>query len=224
MGSNHQAPIIQLDHLTVRNRRTGALLLEIPHFEVKRGESVAITGPSGSGKSTLLKALALLTADNLDLEGTYLLEGKPARDMDPIALRRQVSYCFQNPLLFGETVEDNLAFPYQIRGMAFDRDRALALLVQSGLSEAYLYKAVGHLSGGERQRVALIRNLLILPKLLLLDEITSSLDEATGQSIMNWLWDWRAKEGLTLLLVSHKKEDQAMADRAFPLSTTTKEA
>ncbi|MDD7732393.1 MAG: ATP-binding cassette domain-containing protein [Firmicutes bacterium] len=210
-------PLVLLDRVTVKDKKKDRVILEVPHFRLDRGETVAITGPSGSGKSTFLKLLALMTNDKLEVEGTYLLEGEPVGDMDPTHLRREVSYCFQNPLLFGETVADNLAFPYEIRGLDFDRDHALDLLVQSGLSKEDLYKGVGQLSGGERQRVALIRNLLFLPKILLLDEITSSLDKENSQNIMAWLWDLRAKEDLTFLLVSHDPEDRAMADRSFPI-------
>lgn len=212
-----QNPLVLLNGVTVKDKKTGRLILEVPHFCLGRGETVAITGPSGSGKSTFLKLLALMTNDNLEVEGTYLLEGSLVGDMDPTLLRREVSYCFQNPILFGETVADNLVFPYEIRGLDFDRDHAMDLLAQSGLSREYLYKGVGQLSGGERQRVALIRNLLFLPKILLLDEITSSLDKENSQNIMAWLWDLRAKEDLTFLLVSHDPEDRTMADRSFPI-------
>ena len=208
-------PLVLLDRVTVKDKKRGRVILEVPHFRLDRGETVAITGPSGSGKSTFLRLLALMTNDNLEVEGTYLLEGEPVGDMDPTLLRREVSYCPQNPLLFGETVADNLAFPYEIRDLDFDRDHALDLLVQSGLSREDLYKGVGQPPGGERQRVALIRNLLFLPKILLLDEITSSLDKENSQNIMAWLWDLRAKEDLTFLLVSRDPEARTMADRSF---------
>ena len=91
--------------------------------------------------------------------------------------RRASSYCFQQPTLFGETVADNLAFPYQIRKQVMDTKRVVTALNNVGLSERTLHQPIIELSGGERQRVALIRNILFLPKVLLLDEVTAGLDE-----------------------------------------------
>src|SRR5699024_1333948 len=114
------------------------------------------------------------------------LDGQPIESYDPIMYRRQVSYCFQQPTLFGETVADNLAFPYQIRKQVMDTQRVVTALNNVGLSERTLHQPIIELSGGERQRVALIRNILFLPKMLLSDEVTAGLDENNKQIVHAW--------------------------------------
>lgn len=87
-------------------------LLSHISFTVAPGEFVTITGPSGSGKSTLLLLLATLLTPT---EGQIIFAGKPQQDYEKTVYRRLVSYCYQQPSLFGNTVADNLAFPFQIR-------------------------------------------------------------------------------------------------------------
>ncbi len=87
--------------------------------------------------------------------------------------RQKVSYCFQQPTLFGETVYDNLLFPFTVRQEAFNQEKVVALLQQVKLPAAYLEKKIAELSGGERQRVALLRNIIFVPDVLLLDEVTT---------------------------------------------------
>ena len=83
----------------------------------------------------------------------------------------KVSYCFQQPVLFGDTVADKLDFPFEIRKEPVKRQHEIELLKHVNLSSSYLEKPIADLSGGEKQRVALIRNLLFKPKVLLLDEL-----------------------------------------------------
>ena len=93
-------------------------------------------------------------------QGQINFQGKDVAQLDPISYRRQVSYCFQQPSLFGTTVADNLRFPFELRDEPFNQQQAVELLWQVDLDESYLNKKIETLSGGEKQRVALIRNLL----------------------------------------------------------------
>lgn len=206
-------PLLYVRDLRVTEEQGGTCLLTLPALDLYPGECVSIVGPSGAGKSTLLKSLARLTMANLQVSGTYLYEGQDAYAIPVMNLRQSVSYCFQNPLLFGESVRDNLAFPAAIRKTSFDEARACRLLCQSGLSADFLDRPISQLSGGERQRIALIRNLMVMPRVLLLDEITSSLDQENAQKIWAWLGACRDRFRLSYIFVSHDPAEQAMADR-----------
>lgn len=178
---------------------------------------LAITGPSGSGKSTLLKYLAQLQSPNLKTDGEYLFKGQNVMDLDPIKLRQDISYCFQSPTLFGETVRDNLQFGYDIRNLDFDEVKAKELLGHVELPTSYLDKDISTLSGGEKQRVALIRNVQFRPDVLLLDEITSALDAHTQRTILAWLDTYRKENNVTIVMVSHNENEQNLADRKIEL-------
>lgn len=130
--------------------------------------------------------------------------------IDPVTYRRSVSYCFQQPSLFGEKVADNLSFPYEIRKQAVDRERILRLLHEVSLEADYLDKDITSLSGGEKQRIALIRNLIFLPKVLLLDEVTTGLD-GDNKAIIHQLIERVHQQGVTVIQVTH---DQSEIDKA----------
>lgn len=196
--------------LTVSKR---TLLAHIS-FTVAPGEFVTITGPSGSGKSTLLLLLANLLTPT---QGQILFSGRPQETYDKTAYRRLVSYCYQQPSLFGETVADNLAFPFQIRQEQVDHDRMVNALAEVNLPDDMLDKPITELSGGEKQRVALIRNLIFTPKVLLLDEITTGLDadskDTVHQVINNFM-----KQGVTIITVTHDESELAAADRLITIA------
>lgn len=207
--------IIKVDNLSIANERQ-AIINQLS-FEIQQGEFVSITGQSGSGKSTVLKFLAQLNDPTLKVSGSYQLLGKDVNDYSPIELRQIVSYFYQTPSLFGDTVRDNLAFPYEIRHEEFDEQRAIEMLNNVNLSQSFLDKNIKSLSGGERQRVALIRNLMYPSKVLLLDEISSALDFNTRQIIWSWLERYRQEHGATILMVSHLDEEHEMTDRKIEI-------
>lgn len=188
----------------------GKKILEDIQFTVENGEFISITGPSGSGKSTLLKIIATILSKT---RGELIYEGRSIEQVDPVEYRKEVSYCFQSPVLFGDTVRDNLSFPYEIRQMAFDQQKAADYLGMVGLPEDYLDKPINALSGGEKQRIALIRNVLFQPKILLLDEVTSALDEENRQIIWHWLQEMRSTTEMTILMISHNEAEAALADK-----------
>ncbi|EKQ05855.1 ATP-binding component of an ABC superfamily transporter [Lacticaseibacillus casei A2-362] len=200
---------IQNVGLTV-SRRT---LLANISFKVAPGEFVTISGPSGSGKSTLLLLLATLLTPT---EGQIIFSGKPQQEYETTAYRRMVSYCYQQPSLFGETVEDNLAFPFQIRQKPVNHDRMVKALADVNLPADMLTKNITELSGGEKQRVALIRNLIFTPKVLLLDEITTGLDAATKDTVHQVMANF-TKQGVTIITVTHDESELAAADRLITI-------
>lgn len=187
-----------------------AHILHDVDWEIPAGAHVTLTGPSGSGKSTLLRIMASMISKT---SGELLFANQPIESYDPIMYRRQVSYCFQQPTLFGETVAENMAFPYQIRKQAVDHAHILDALTYVGLSERTLQQAVTDLSGGERQRVALIRNILFLPKILLLDEVTAGLDEANREIIHTWLRHLNGDRHVTTIMITHDATEIAAADQ-----------
>lgn len=188
----------------------GQKILEDIRYDINEGDFISIGGPSGSGKSSLLKIIATIISKT---DGEILYKELPLDQYEPTQYRKEVSYCFQSPVLFGKTVKDNLSFPYEIRQMEFDKEKAVTLLNTLGLSESDLEKEVKFLSGGEKQRVALIRNMLFEPKVLLLDEVTSALDDANRTIIWNWLRTLKKNGTYTILMVTHNDKEASLADK-----------
>ena len=199
--------IFELDNLGLVSPEK--MILEGISLSIKEGEHLTITGPSGSGKSSLLKLLAALVSPS---SGLLFYQGQDLGELDPVAYRREVSYCFQQPVLFGQTVRDNVAFPFEIRQIPFDQERVLTALARLDLGPEFLDKPIKDLSGGEKQRVALVRNLLFEPKVLLLDEVSSGLDEKTKILLRTFLKDLH-QEGVTLIEVTHDQQEIEAAER-----------
>jgi putative ABC transport system ATP-binding protein len=174
-------------------------------FEVRTGERLALARPSGAGKTLLLRALAGL--DRMD-EGELTLEGVPFRQWSPPAWRSRICYLHQSPALLPGTVEENLRRPFLLevhRGRSFDRDLAATYLEALGREPSFLAQRASTLSGGEAQILALVRALQMLPRILLLDEPTASLDrETAGRAealIEQWLSQGRDR---ALVWTSHE--------------------
>ena len=192
----------------------GNTILQHVEFCLSPGEFKLITGPSGCGKSTLLKIVASLLSPT---EGTVLFEGNDIATLSPERYRQQVSYCVQTPSLFGETVYDNLIFPWQIRQQTPEPNKFIADLARFGLAQETLTKSINELSGGEKQRVSLIRNLQFLPKVLLLDEITSALDEANKRNVNDIIHRYASEQNIAVLWVTHDANEIAHADDVITL-------
>lgn len=172
-------------------------------FTVEQGDFLTLVGPSGAGKSTILKLIASLISPT---GGEIIYQGKNIKDLNPINYRREVSYCFQEASLFGKTVRDNLAFPYEIRKQSVDEQHLSSLLKKVDLSDDFLDKEITSLSGGEKQRVGLLRNIVFLPKVILLDEVTTGLDDASKQIVHDLIASLR-KQGITLMQVTHDQSE-----------------
>ena len=203
--------IFELDNLGLVSPEK--IILEEISLSIEKGEHLTITGPSGSGKSSLLKVLAGLVSPS---SGRLFYQGQDLEDLDPVSYRREVSYCFQQPVLFGQTVRDNMAFPFEIRQILFDQKTVLAALARLDLGPEFLEKPIKELSGGEKQRVALVRNLLFEPKVLLLDEVSSGLDEKTKTLLRTFLTDLH-QAGVTLIEVTHDQREIETAGRLLTI-------
>ena len=191
---------------------TGTLtILRDIDFSLRQGETAAIVGASGSGKSTLLSIIAGLDTPT---RGTVFIDGVDlfARDEDQrAALRAQkLGFVFQSFQLLGNlTALENVMLPLELAGRRDARSAATAMLQRVGLGER-----LGHypkvLSGGEQQRVALARAFVVQPAVLLADEPTGSLDFATGEKVMELMFELNREQGTTLVLVTH---DRGIAQR-----------
>jgi putative ABC transport system ATP-binding protein len=197
---------------------TAVRALDSVSLTVARRESVAIMGPSGSGKSTLLHLLGALdvpTSGEIELGGERF-DGLP--DVELTRLRRErIGFVFQFfNLLPSLTAEENVLLPALIAGRrgAEVRDRARALVERVGLG-ARAHHMPGELSGGEQQRVSIARALLMQPEIVLADEPTGNLDTRATESVLDLLRELNAKEGQTLVIVSHDPAAAATAGRVI---------
>ncbi|AMG66265.1 iron efflux ABC transporter ATP-binding subunit FetA [Providencia stuartii] len=189
-------------------------ILDKVQFDLSAGEFKLITGPSGCGKSTLLKIISSLLSP---ASGQIIFNGNDYSTISPEEYRQQVSYCTQTPSLFGATVYDNLFFPYQIRKLPFNKDKIYKDLGYFSLPDSILEKGINELSGGEKQRISLIRNLQFLPKILLLDEITSALDEANKVKVNELIHQLATQQNIAILWVTHDQDEIAHADDIITL-------
>lgn len=205
--------IISVEHIfKAVTDSTGTLeILSDIHFALDARETVAIVGASGSGKSTLLSIMAGLDTPS---SGTVYLAGQDLFAIDEdarAALRaRKVGFVFQSFQLLGNlTALENVMLPLELDGRKDARKAATEMLERVGLSQRlHAYPKV--LSGGEQQRVALARAFVVHPAVLLADEPTGSLDFATGEKIMELMFDLNRELGTTLVLVTH---DRGIASR-----------
>lgn len=188
-------------------------IIENVSFTVEKGEHITLIGPSGGGKSTLLKLVASLLTPT---SGDICLEGNAQSTFLPNDYRQEVSYCFQQPVLFGRTVYDNLLFPFTIRKKEFDKQKACDWLEQAALPAIFLEKEITGLSGGEKQRIAFIRNLLFLPKILLLDEVTVGLD-AKNKEVIHQLIHTLKEKDRTIIQITHDTEEIKQAQRLLTM-------
>ena len=186
-------------------------------FELAPGKTLALTGESGSGKSTVLHIAGGLEAPS---SGAVQLVGRDLTDMDDAqraAMRRsEVSLVFQQfNLIPSLTVASNISFQAALSGRV-DRAYNERLVNALGLS-AQLHKYPEALSGGQQQRVAIARALAAKPKLLLADEPTGNLDEATADGVLDQMLSLVAETGAALMLVTHSPKIAARMDRELHL-------
>lgn len=202
----------------VRFAHAGRPVLDGLSLVIPRARITALTGPSGVGKSTLADILAGLHRPS---GGRVLVDGCDLLTLDLAAWRRMIGYVPQDVSLFHTTVLDNVALG---EGGAGEEAVAAALeaagawsfveLLQDGLHHVVGERGQG-LSGGQRQRIAIARALLHRPRLLILDEATTGLDEATEREICATVERLAREQDLTVLAISHQPAWQAVADRVY---------
>ncbi|AUI71825.1 ATP-binding cassette domain-containing protein [Companilactobacillus alimentarius] len=178
-------------------------ILKDINLEIEKGKYVTFVGPSGSGKSTLMRILAsMITATS----GEVRFDGKKIETYEPTNYRQRVSYAFQQPTLFGKSIRDNLEFPFEVRNSNFDEEKVIDYLKMVNLDASYIDKSVNDVSGGEKQRIALIRNLLFPPEVLITDEVTAGLDVENKRIVHKMLQEFN-QQGLTILRVTHDESE-----------------
>ena len=174
-------------------------------LEVVQGDYIAIMGPSGSGKTTLMNIIGCLDRASL---GTYLFEDEDISEMNDDALSdlrlNKIGFVFQNfNLLSSETAQENVALPLIYAGIDKEKrnQRAIDVLNKVGLQDRISFKP-SQLSSGQKQRVAIARAIINNPKILLADEPTGALDQASGKQVME-LFKSLNDEGVTIIMITH---------------------
>ena len=207
--------ILELSHI-YKNYQSGSLevpVLKDVNLTIEEGEYLAIMGPSGSGKSTLMNIVGCLDTPT---SGTMILDGEDVSKLSDNAMAdvrlRKLGFIFQSfQLLPYETALENVALPLTYAGVsrAERRERAAEALKRVGLEERMNFIPT-QLSGGQKQRVAIARAMINRPKLLLADEPTGALDQASGRQVME-LFESLNEEGVTVMMITH---DANVAKRA----------
>ncbi|MFT4266213.1 MAG: ATP-binding cassette domain-containing protein [Xenophilus sp.] len=213
-------PIVSVEHVFKSvTDSTGTLdILRDIDFTLGARETAAIVGASGSGKSTLLGIVAGLDTPT---RGTVRIGGEDLFALDEderAALRgRRIGFVFQSfQLLASYTALENVMLPLETAGRKDARRAAADMLVRVGLAQRLShYPRV--LSGGEQQRVALARAFVVQPQLLLADEPTGSLDFATGEQVMQLMFELNREQGTTLVLVTHDRGIAARCERRITI-------
>lgn len=189
-------------------------MLEILHdisFKIDQGTTTAIVGTSGSGKSTLLGLLAGLDTPT---SGKVIIDGVDiyalTEDQRALLRKEKIGFVFQSFQLLGHlTALENVMLPLELRNDKEAEKKAKEMLARVGLNNR-LNHFPKYLSGGEQQRVALARAFVTQPPLLFADEPTGSLDTATGQQVMDMMFEMNREYHSTLILVTH---DLSIADK-----------
>nr|WP_111298519.1 ABC transporter ATP-binding protein [Paracoccus saliphilus] len=186
-------------------------------FVLERGTMLALTGESGSGKSTLLHLIGGLDTADSGVVAVNGVDLTPLDDAGRAAFRRgRVGVIFQQfNLIPSLTVAANIAFQARLAGR-HDKNRVIALTDRLGLRD-HLHKYPEQLSGGQQQRVAIARTLAPQPDLVLADEPTGNLDEATADTVLSLLQDLVAETGAGLVLVTHSERLAARLPRRLHL-------
>ncbi len=164
------------------------------------GEITTLVGPSGAGKTTLLKLCNWLLSPN---DGHIMVHDQDIHDYDPVELRRKVGMALQSAPMIDGSVHKNLALPLELQGKRLPDIQAIDLLNDVGLSEDFLQRNSRELSGGQRQKVSIARTLVNHPQILLLDEITSSLDQVSQKEIEDLIVKINRKYGVTIVWITH---------------------
>jgi lipoprotein-releasing system ATP-binding protein len=215
-------PVLQTRDLT-RSFVQGDVTIEVLRgvdLDVQPGEIVALLGPSGSGKSTLLQAVGLLEGG---FSGSIMIDGKEVSKLDDdgrtVVRREMLGFVYQfHHLLPDFDARENVVIPQLVKGADAPeaRRRAEELLTSLGLGQRLDHRPA-KLSGGEQQRVAVARALANRPPLVLADEPTGNLDEATADTVLGEFLSLVRGEGSAALVATHNERMAAKMDRVVRL-------
>ncbi|XP_043939235.1 ABC-type oligopeptide transporter ABCB9-like [Protopterus annectens] len=218
------APETLTGHIEFKNvsfsypNRMDTPVLKNISFELKPGEITALVGPSGGGKST---CVYLLERFYEPVSGEILLDGRPVNEYEHKYFHRKMALVSQEPQLFARSVEENIA--YGLKKTSSDdiilaSKQANAHTFISALKDQYQTDAGdkgGQLSGGQKQRIAIARALLRDPKILILDDATSSLDTESEHMVQKALYNGKQKQ--TILVIAHRLSTVEMVDKIIVL-------
>ena len=192
--------VLYIDNLTKKyGKKT---VLDIKSLSIEKERITGIIGPNGCGKSTLLNIISGIDDEfsgDISYNGQALSRGEV----------ENMTYVFQKPYLFKRSVLENIAYPLKLRGLSHEKrdKRAMEMMVRFEIEDLKDERA-DLLSGGESQKVALARALVFEPKLLLLDEPTSSIDPDSIEVMEREILDFNKKTQATIVIVTHNM-DQA---------------
>lgn len=193
------------------------VLLHPVDISILAGDRIVLSGPSGSGKSVFLRCLAQIEVPN---SGEFYFKGKLINQGNIQRYRTQVNYVRQNPVLVEGSVNDNLRLALSLRlnqNMKFDEDLLRHYLSFFNKPESFLQQSSAVLSGGERQIVSFLRNLMLSPSVLLLDEPTAALDPDSVESFERLVNEWyQAEPERAYIWISHDPQQaERMAEKQW---------
>ena len=223
---NHPTPIVRLQNLskTYSEGETQHLVFDRVNLTFNQGELILLLGQSGSGKSTLLNLISGIDApDSGDIFINEIAINRLSEHERTLFRRDHIGFVFQFfNLIPTLTVFENMTLAMQLKGQTSPEKmaRAETLLARVGLADRR-DTFPDRLSGGEQQRIAILRALVHDPTLLLADEPTGNLDEATGQTVMTLLLELTRQAGKTLIMVTHNPELIPLADKVYRVSNGT---
>ena len=209
-------PVLSIRNLSVSYEK-GKYAVKNVSADIKRNAVTAIMGPSGCGKSTMLRAINRMHElyENIETEGTLILNGKDITHMPSIQVRRMAGMVFQRPNPFPTmSIYDNVIAGYKLNGIRMKRserddivERSLRDVTLWDEVKDNLYKKGTFLSGGQQQRLCIARALAFDPEVILLDEPTSALDPVATAKIEDLLVE--LKENYSILMVTHNMAQAA---------------
>jgi D-methionine transport system ATP-binding protein len=207
------AEIMRLEAVSLRTSHS--TLLEDISFQVSVGDRLSLVGHAGSGKTSLLRLLNRLSDPS---QGKIFFEGQDIHDLPVIPLRQQVTLVPQESRLLGMTVSQALSYPLALRTIANPQQQITPWLEKLRIPSEWLDRQEVQLSVGQRQWIAIARALILQPKILLLDEPTSSLDAGRAAHLLQVLTELAQTQGTAIVMVNHQLDlAQQFGDRVLHL-------
>ena len=216
-------PVVRLRDVT-KTYGVGAAKTQVLRgvsFDIDQGELIALVGQSGSGKSTLLNIIGGLDQPDAGEVEVLGIDALKADDAKRAQMRNEsIGFVFQAfNLLDHLDVLQNVTLPSafsKTHKMKAAEERAREALRKVGLSD-FAHRRPGEMSGGQKQRVAIARALFGSPRILLCDEPTGNLDSETGKEVIDFFRELNAKDGVTLLIVTHERRISSVAKRVIAM-------